>query len=227
MPSVLHLSPHPDDEAIGAGATLLALRDAGHRIVNVACGLGGREEERDRRRAELGEACRRAGFELVVEPPALEALLDGVELVVSPSPHDGHPAHEATGRAARDAVAAAGVRWWMWGVWADLPHPTLHHGFGEELLAEQLHVLAAYEGELARNDYAALVRARAVANRVLGSERVFGFGSPARPEPYAELLTEVELRGGRWIAGAPRALDPALPPFVPGADISAWLAARP
>jgi LmbE family N-acetylglucosaminyl deacetylase len=27
---VLHLAPHPDDELIGAPATLMALRDAGH-----------------------------------------------------------------------------------------------------------------------------------------------------------------------------------------------------
>jgi len=31
---VLHLAPHPDDEALGAPATLLALRDAGHRVIN-------------------------------------------------------------------------------------------------------------------------------------------------------------------------------------------------
>jgi len=34
---VLHLAPHPDDEALGAlgaPATLLALRDASHRLIN-------------------------------------------------------------------------------------------------------------------------------------------------------------------------------------------------
>ena len=42
-----------------------ALRDAGHEIVNVACSLG-RAAQVGRRRADLEEACRRAGFELVV-----------------------------------------------------------------------------------------------------------------------------------------------------------------
>ena len=50
-------------------ATLMALRDAGWRIVNLACGLG-RPAQHQRRRAELEEACRRAGFELLpCEPP--------------------------------------------------------------------------------------------------------------------------------------------------------------
>ena len=41
-------------------ATLMALRDAGWRIVNLACGLG-RPAQHQRRRAEVEEACRRAG----------------------------------------------------------------------------------------------------------------------------------------------------------------------
>ena len=68
--TVLHLSPHPDDEIAGAPATLMALRDAGWRVVNVACGLG-RPAQHQRRRAEVEEACRRAGFELLVCDPPL------------------------------------------------------------------------------------------------------------------------------------------------------------
>src|SRR5581483_1293741 len=65
--SVLHVAPHPDDELLGAGATLMALRDAGWRVVNLACSLG-RPEHAARRRAELVEACRLAGFELRIPP---------------------------------------------------------------------------------------------------------------------------------------------------------------
>jgi LmbE family N-acetylglucosaminyl deacetylase len=38
--TVLHLAPHPDDEVLGAGATLLGLREAGHRVINLACSRG-------------------------------------------------------------------------------------------------------------------------------------------------------------------------------------------
>jgi LmbE family N-acetylglucosaminyl deacetylase len=222
----LHLAPHPDDEAIGAPMTLLALRDAGHSVINLAVSLG-RRADHERRLAEVREACRRADFDLVDTPrlaigggddrDAAQAELThlvtrlvaerGVDVVVAPSPHDGHHGHEVVGRAARDA---APPRIWFWGLWADLPWPTFYAGFDEDALARAEHVLAAHAGELARNDYAALLRARAVANRTLGAERVFGFGSDVRPEPYAELLTEV-IHDGEWRTGGARTLDPADP----------------
>jgi hypothetical protein len=43
---------------------------------------------------------------------------------------------------------------------------------------------------------------------VVGSERVFGFGMPAASDaPFAELLTEVVRRDGRWYAGVRRVVD--------------------
>jgi LmbE family N-acetylglucosaminyl deacetylase len=231
--TVLHLAPHPDDEAIGAPATLLALVGKGHRVINLACSLGG-ADHRVRRR-EVEAACRRAGFELVVHRPPLRISGDDdraeaqrrltatvrrlveaetVDVVVSPSPHDGHHGHEVVGRAARDAVHAFGApapRLWLWGLWADLPRPTLYFGFDRAALERAIAVLEAHAGELARNDYRPLVRGRAAANRVLGSERVFGWGSAMRPQPYAELLMEAILRDDRWWAGRARELDPARP----------------
>ena len=118
------------------------------------------------------------------------------------------------GRAARDAVSAApplGPRLWMWGLWADLPYPTLYVGFDKERMARAMHVLEAHEGELERNDYRRVVRGRAEANRILGSERVFGWGARGRPQPNAELLTEVVWRDGEWWASSARELDPEVP----------------
>jgi LmbE family N-acetylglucosaminyl deacetylase len=217
--TVLHLSPHPDDEVLGAGATLLGLRDAGHRIINLACSLG-RPEQHERRRAEVTEACRRAGFELVVHDPplalsehddafaarrllgrTLETLIteERVDLLISPDRDDAHPAHKTVGMAAR----TAGVPWWTWALWRDLGRPTIFSPFGDRRLAELQHVLAAHRGEVDRNDYHDLLRARAISARVLGAERVFGFGSERRAEePYAELLAD----GGR-----PRVLNLARP----------------
>ena len=102
------------------------------------------------------------------------------------------------------AVArTAGVTWWTWGLWRDLARPTIFSPFGESRLAELQHVLGAHRGEVARNDYYDLLRARAISARVLGAERVFGFGSERRAEePYAELLAD---------GGPPRVLDPADP----------------
>lgn len=225
--TVVHLAPHPDDEALGAPALLLALRRGGCRVVNVACSLG-RREQNGRRAAEVAEACRRAGFELeVLDPPigissdddleAAQAALAGriaelvaelaPEVVLAPSPHDRHAGHEVVGRAARDALARPDMPvLWLWGLWGELPLPTLFFPFGNAELDVALHVLGAHVEEVARNDYLALLRARAVTSRVLGAERVFGFGSPGRSWPYAELLTEVLFADGEWWAGAPREL---------------------
>ena len=62
--------PIPDDESIGAVATLLALRHAKHEVINLACSLG-RLTEPKRRRVELETACGRAEFELIVHSPPL------------------------------------------------------------------------------------------------------------------------------------------------------------
>lgn len=226
--TILHLAPHPDDEVIGAPATLLGLRAAGHRVVNLACSLG-RPDDAPRRKAEIEEACHRADFELIIhDPPAAISENDDLQaaqrtlahsagelieslaadLVVAPSPHDWHHGHETVGRAARDAVAAhPRTRLWLWGLWADLPLPTLFSPFDGARLDSVLHALEAHAGEVARNNYPALVEGRARAASVLGAERVFGFGQPGRDASYAELLTEVAFAGAEWWAGAPRVPD--------------------
>ena len=246
--SVLHVSPHPDDEAIAAPATLLALRDAGHKVTNLLVSLG-RPADRRRRKGEAKRAAKQLGLELLLDKPLgisraddldsaqgeLARMVrrrvdrDGIGLVVGPSPHDGHHGHEVVGRGIRDALGELGdaaPRWWMWGLWADLPLPTLYVPFDEKRLRQALKGLDAYRGELDRNDYTELVRGRAKANRVLGSERVFGFGSGAYGElPFAELLTEVVRAGESWHAAAPRALDPAdpLPHVEPQGNLGWWV----
>jgi LmbE family N-acetylglucosaminyl deacetylase len=231
--AVLHLSPHPDDELLGAPATLMALRDAGWRVVNLACGLGAPEQHR-RREGELREACHRAGFELLLpEPPpplsgdgdpaaahaalaeAIAAAVDEVKpgVVVSPGPGDRHPTHELDALAAAEVLGECGAeapRQWLWALWGAPPRPTLATGFDRGRLDEILHALEAHSGELERNDYARLVRARAEASACLAPELLFGFGSEAAPGPaFAELLTEV--LPGEEGPGAPRWLDPAAP----------------
>jgi LmbE family N-acetylglucosaminyl deacetylase len=254
-PVVLGVSPHPDDELLGAPALLMALRDAGWRVVNLACSLG-RPADRARRARELTEACRRAEFELLLaeglpeigvgEDLALarSALTRVVStavreqrarVIVGPSPHDGHHGHEVVGRAICDAVEAdsSSVTVLLWGLWADLPFPTMVVWFDRDRLTEIEDALAAHTGELARNRFDRLLAGRAAANAVLGPERVFGFGvrghadagvPGGKPgdEGFAELLTEVKFDPSRgWRLGAPRTFngsadaDSLLRPFAP------------
>jgi LmbE family N-acetylglucosaminyl deacetylase len=237
-PAALLLSPHPDDELLGCPAHLFALRDAGWRIVNVALTLGADEAQRERRREELEQACARAGFELVV--PATDQLATrevcalaarrNAQLLVAPSPHDDHPAHEHAGRLAIAAArAGAAPRLWLWALWADLGLPTSLCVFGAGRLAEIEAALDAHAGELERNDYRSLVRARAQAGAILLPERVFGYGSPGLPrDRFAEAVCEVEIgASGELLVAGPTTFEAGAFP-VPApvqADASEWLQA--
>jgi LmbE family N-acetylglucosaminyl deacetylase len=228
-PTAVHFSPHPDDEVLGAPGALFALRDAGWRIVNVACSLG-RPEQRDRRLGELEEACRRAGFELLidgVEPArALEKIAP--QLVVAPSPHDRHPFHEEVARDVLTAVAAAGgpTTVWLWSLWGESALPSLALELTDARLDEIEHALEAHEGELARTDFKRLLRAQADAYGVIGAERIYDFGAPSLPFPRAELLTELALEDGRWHLCEPRVLrdgEANLDRVAGPVDVTDWL----
>jgi LmbE family N-acetylglucosaminyl deacetylase len=247
--TVLAVSPHPDDELLGAPALLMALRDAGWRVVNLVCSLG-REGDRERRRREVTAACQAAGFQLVVpnEPPPISSDADlaaaqpvlagliagvidssGADIVVGPSPHDGHHGHEVVGRAVRDALEAgvAQMAVAFWAVWGDLPLPNLIVRFSGERLSEIQGALRSHAGELARNRLDLLVESRAVASAVLGPERVFGFGIAGGPHRYAELLMHVIWsRKAGWRLAAPREFDPQDPVASDdglGPDVGWWL----
>ena len=167
---VVHVSPHPDDEAIAAGMTLAALAGRGWQVVNLLLSAG-RPGDEARRLAEAHEAARRGGYRLEVGTD-IQAALDRHRpaLVISPQPHDVHPAHEAVGRAVRELLAAQPDPpvWWMWGLWADLAVPTLYLPFDDDDLAAALQCSRRTAGELARNDYRRLVRGRAAAQHRAG-----------------------------------------------------------
>jgi LmbE family N-acetylglucosaminyl deacetylase len=237
-PTALLLSPHPDDELLGCPAHLFALRDAGWRIVDVALTFGGDEAQRDRRRAELEEACSRARFELVVpeagrfagDPRDVSALAAAYDarLLVAPSPHDDHPAHARAGRLAIAAArAGAAPLLWLWALWADLGLPTSVCVFDARRLGEIEHALAAHIGELGRNDYRRLLRARAETGAILLPERVFGYGSPGVPPgSFAEAVCEVTIGpAGELLLTEPSVLDArSFPDGVTAhADATPWL----
>lgn len=223
----LHVSPHPDDELLGAPATLMALRDAGWRIVNLACGLG-RPDQEARREAELREACRRAGFELVLPErlpgpdragiaSVVNEAIAGLapSIVFSPGPHELHPSHAVAAAAVRDVLDGLGPgapRWWIWAFWGSLREPTLATGFDRLRLAEILGALGAHGGELARVDYRRAVEGRGAMLAALAPELLFGFGSESRHAPeYAELLTEAVRGPDGWQLTLPRWHDPKAP----------------
>lgn len=247
VPSLLHVSPHPDDELIGAPATLIKAKEAGWTVINLACGLG-RKHQHGRRRAELEQACQRIGFELLIadQLPPLEQghdrlltqhvlaaqiqeviIRQGARVVISPSPHDGHHGHETVARAVAQALTSNGSveQWLMWGLWADLPFPNVITPFSKGRLGMILEALELHAGEVARTDYLEVVTSRARLSALIGPERVFGFGSAGRGWEYAELLTRAVRWNGEWRLCSPSVFEPQQlsHPERTGEPISWWL----
>ena len=246
---LLAVTPHPDDEILGAGAAHISLARAGHEVRVYPVTLG-RHGDHERRHDELVRSCRVAGLELIDVPPldmssgehddlhaaaatlakTLPAHLAGVDVVSGPSPRDVHPAHEAIAGAITEAIETVGTdrRLWLWSIWGTLPRPTLWHPFGEELLDHQLAALAEHRSQVERSDFQRLLRGRAEAASVLGPELLYGFGSNVANQPYAELLCEAVYHRHVWYAGRERELDPADPlggedAFHPHGPVGSWV----
>jgi LmbE family N-acetylglucosaminyl deacetylase len=140
---VVVAAPHPDDEVLGCGGALAMLARAGHAIVVVGVTDGEASHAgstawtptllRAQRRTERTEGLARLG---VTTPPHALGLPDGGvaqaeaalrdrlrellrprDVVLATWRLDGHPDHEATGRAAVAAAAAQGARCWELPVW--------------------------------------------------------------------------------------------------------------
>ena len=155
--AVVVVAPHPDDEVLGVGATMRHLLRAGHAVsvVNVTDGEGSHpgsaaispDELVARRRREVDGALEHLGLsgaavdrrrlpdggvaaheaELGTQ---LADRLAGVALCLAPWRLDGHPDHDATGRAAAAACLLTGTRlveyplWaWHWAGPVDSPLP--------------------------------------------------------------------------------------------------------
>ena len=147
------LSPHPDDETLARGGLLRAASQAGLDILLVAvtdgeaCYPGDAAWTPDRLREvrprEVAQALDVLGVRAQVQrlgipdggvearsaalKATLRTLLQPGDLVLAPWEQDGHPDHDAVGRAALAAAAQPGMRLLRYPVWAWhwlLPHTT-------------------------------------------------------------------------------------------------------
>lgn len=151
---VVVLAPHPDDEVLGPGGTVARLVAEGARLRVVAVTDGERshagraEQLRRQRPAETAAALGALGVpadrvdvvrlrlpDSAVSDLALggllEPLVDAGDLVLAPWARDGHPDHDAVGRAARLVCAERAAPlleylvWaWEWATEDDLPWST-------------------------------------------------------------------------------------------------------
>lgn len=146
-PQLVIVAPHPDDETLGLGATAAQLVASGVDVQVISVSDGGAAEpgatSRDRARVAITRRheLRRATGILGLDPPVSLGLPDGEltrhedrvtealgEILDRAAPGtwcaatwrgDGHPDHEAVGRAAAQACARSGATLleypvWMW-----------------------------------------------------------------------------------------------------------------
>lgn len=139
---VLVVAPHPDDETLAVGGLLHALHERCQvTVVAVTNGEGSHprsttttpDEMAERRIHEQREALAELGVSVMYRlglpdgwvvsheralAKTLKRLFRGASVCIAPYEKDGHPDHDATGRAAIAACAGAGVRLLRYPVWA-------------------------------------------------------------------------------------------------------------
>jgi LmbE family N-acetylglucosaminyl deacetylase len=177
---VLVVAPHPDDELIGAGGTLLQHRELRDpiRILVMTDGVHGdvRSEHdpatyRRMREEETREAARRLGAESVeffgfpdgararredlgVIVPRLIAEFSAFRPDVVYAPHEGeiHPDHHATAVAVREAVASwtGELRCFGYEIWAPLEAELVVDITAE--MAEKQDICGVYRTQLEHGD---------------------------------------------------------------------------
>lgn len=142
-PRAVVVAPHPDDEVLGAGATMFDLCRAGWdvRVVVVSDGVNshpGAEGLGHQRQLESSQAAAWLGVTHPVQflgfpdgnlpghrqeiSAQLLDILDGSALVIGPWRNDGHPDHAATAMALEHACActilAPEACVWQYAIWA-------------------------------------------------------------------------------------------------------------
>ena len=170
---VLVVAPHPDDEAIGPGATIARHVDAGHDVTVLVVTSGGatagggddvlavREDESRRALAHLGVGPERIVFGRLTDgnlPAERQAVVDlisrhaaGVATVYVPSLLDPHPDHHAVALAAGLADLSPDTDVHGYEVWAAGPVDVLVDV--TDVFARKQAALGEYDVALETVDY--------------------------------------------------------------------------
>lgn len=177
------LSPHPDDETLACAGLLHAAGQAGlavHLLAvtdGEACYPGDAHWTPSRLREQRPREVERALDELGVQArvqrlglgdgavtasaaeleAALRALLQPGDLLVAPWEQDGHPDHDASGRAALAAAGGADIRLLRYPVWAwhwlapdaaQPPFQAVRMPLPPEAVARKQRAIACFESQL-------------------------------------------------------------------------------
>lgn len=221
-PKALIFSPHPDDECIIGGLPLRLLREAGVRIVNVAVTQGSNPARQAGRLAELRDACRYLGFDLVQTAPhglaginpksraddpagwrANVSVIAGIveqhqpRLLFLPHERDWNSTHIGVHLLVTDALAQLGSKAACVTIetefWGAMDDPNLMVEVTTEQVGDLMAATSFHVGEVQRNPYHLLLPAWMQDNVRRGGELVGGQGGTPPRWRFATLY-----RLGRW-----------------------------
>jgi LmbE family N-acetylglucosaminyl deacetylase len=152
--AIVIVSPHPDDEILGAGGLIRSAACAGHEVAVLSVTDGEAAypdwEGLDKiRRRELRDALSilvpqtvstrhlsipdgKVDENRAVLFDAIDRQLSGNTLLIAPYEHDGHPDHDATGEVCREVARLRKVTLWRYPIWA------WHHCFPERFSHQPL-----------------------------------------------------------------------------------------
>ncbi len=260
---VVVVAAHPDDECLGAGGLLASAVGAGlaAAVLVLTDGEGSHpgspttspDELAALRREECRTALDRLGPDIDLHHAGLadgglgdresEAVAritqlvgDGVGVVlVAPYRHDGHPDHEAAGRAAAAAAQRTGARlleypvwFWHWAAPDSAPWPVMRRlTLPAQLVAAKQHALVAHRSQvvgLSSADGDGPLLGKDVLAHFVGPQELFVEEPPTDPA-LDRLHREVQEPWGvdtRWYEVRKRALLSALLParsFRRGLDV--------
>jgi LmbE family N-acetylglucosaminyl deacetylase len=208
---VIVLAPHPDDEVLGCGGALQRWAAQGSLELwhvtsgelshgsrtDVAAFAALRRDESLHASSELALAPHRRRWlghpDGQVDEHALEhelrLALDPGSAVVAPLPNDGHPDHDAVGRAAKSAAQARGARATFYAVWAWHCFRPSNHALPVERAwrmrltpverSRKAHALACFHSQITpRAEHEAVLPPRVLAHFMRTDEIFFDEGSP-------------------------------------------------
>lgn len=211
----LLFAPHPDDESIIGALPLRLLKEAGCRIINIAVTLGSLHARRAARKAELENACRYLGFELV---HPLESGLERIhsaardegtsewtnavlcirnllheyapDLLFLPHANDWNSTHIGTHHLVLDALREselATCHLVETEFWHPMENPNILIESSPEDVAELVTALSFHLGEIERNPYHLALPSWMHDNVRRGAEHLGGQGGSAPAFHFATL----------------------------------------
>lgn len=216
FPRALIFSPHPDDECIIGALPLRLLREGRFRVMNVAVTQGSKKERQAERLAELMEACRFIGYDLIqtapnglekINPKArqfepghwaecvasiIRILRDNSPRVIFfPHANDWNSTHIGTHHLVMDALTALGPKFETYAIeteyWGQNNSPNLMVESTPEQVADLVAGTSFHVGEVRRNPFHLFLPAWMQDNVRRGSELVGGQGEAAPDFTFATL----------------------------------------